>query len=213
MGVVMDDWREKYAYPSRWKTEKITLVCTSLNPDEKLLNKMRDSAKGFDHIEIRIESQHNPLPIPRAYNILIDNVKTEWVCVFCDDDYFYPQGLSKMIQEIHLGIDADVAHFKFHISGYQPLQDIRALIKGSSYNLCEKKPITTQLLSKHNRLPAGSFFRKSAWEKVGGFQGEKHHDWDLWLRMSQAGLRFKYFDNLVYNMVRRKNSAWMRQHK
>ena len=175
------------------------------------MNKMLDSAKGFDHIAFREESPDNPLPIARAYNILIDNVTTEWICCFCDDDYFYPEGLSKMIAEVHNGINADVAHFKFKISGHRPPQDIRSWLLGNTYDLCEKQYITDQLLEKHNRLPAGSFFRKSAWEKVGGFQGEKCHDWDLWKRMEKASCTFKYFDYLVYNHVRRQGSAWEKQ--
>lgn len=207
--------------------EKITLVCTSLNPDETLLNKMIESAKGFDSIIVHIDgegfrfpldslgrtpSYSNRMSIPKAYNLIIDElVNTEWICCFCDDDYFYTDGLFQMIHEVHKGIDADVAHFKFHISGHRPIQDARSWIFGEEYNLCEKQPITPKLLEKHNRLPAGSFFRKSAWEKVNGFRGDKFHDWDLWKRMTKNNCTFKYFDYLVYNLVRRENSAWVRQ--
>ena len=204
---------------------KITLVCTSHNPNLELLNKMLHSAQGFDSVILHINGEYVrhdfvkygieiKLSIPEAYNKFIkDFVYTEWVCCFCDDDYFYPSGLSKMIQEVHLGIDTDVAHFNFTISGYRPFKDYRSWILGKEYELGERQPITPSLLSKHNRLPAGSFFRKSAWEKVGGFQGDASHDWYLWFMMANAGLRFKYYDVLVYNLVRRKGSAWERQHK
>lgn len=191
--------------------EKITLVCTSLNPDEALLNKMLNSAKLFDDIKLYVIPPYIYRSIPDAYNLLIEETKTEWICCFCDDDYFYADGLFKMIHEVHKGIDADVAHFKFRISGHRPLQDARSWIFGEEYNLCEKKPITLELLEKHNRLPAGSFFRKSAWLKAGKFQGDKMHDWDLWKRMVQNNCIFKYYDYLVYNLVRRENSAWCKQ--
>lgn len=213
-------------------SEKITLVVTSLNPDRKLLNRMLDSVNGFDeqllHIDnnsmerlpiierngkpLRLLRHSRALGIGEAYNWIIEEqVKTEWICCFCDDDYFYPGELIKMINEVHKGIDVDVAHFKFHISGHVPPEDLRCLFGKKEYDLCEKKTITPKFLERHNRMPAGSFFRKSAWEKVGGFQGDKYHDWDLWKRMANAGCRFKYFDHLVYNHVRRENSAWCRQ--
>ena len=206
-------------------SEKITLVCTSHNPNLELLNKMLHSAQGFDSVILHINGEYvrhdlvkygieRKLSIPEAYNKFIkDFVYTEWVCCFCDDDYFYPEGLTNMITEIKRGNarDYDVAHFKFHISGYVPPQDKRCWFGRREYDLCEKKPITPKLLEKHNRMPAGSFFRKSAWEKVNGFQGDKFHDWDLWKRMSQAGCKFKYFDHVVYNMVRRPTGAWLRQ--
>jgi len=217
--------------------EKITLICTSLNPDLELLDKMIDSAKGFDAVVLNIDraskvfygrngykepkvhhvGTFESLSIPNAYNWMIQEyVKTEWICCMCDDDYFYPEGLSKMIAEVHKGIDADVAHFKFRISGYMPPQDKRGrilqLLTGKSeYILCERGNVADQLAKGHNRLPAGSFFRKSAWGKVNGYQGDKCHDHDLWHRMSKAGCRFKYFDHLTYNYVRRDKSAWVKQ--
>ena len=204
---------------------KITLVCTSHNPNLELLNKMLHSAQGFDSVILHINGEYvrhdlvkygieRKLSIPEAYNKFIEDfVYTEWVCCFCDDDYFYPEGLFKMIAEVHNGIDADVAHFKFHVSGHCPKEDYRAWLLGKEYDLWESRPITQKLLQSHNRLPAGSFFRKSAWEKAGGFQGSKFHDWDLWKRMALMNCKFKYFPHLVYNHVRRENSAWARQNK
>ena len=207
--------------------EKITLICTSLGQNPKLCRKMLDSAKGFDEIILHTntrsivrlnhyEEHETPfhLPIPNAYNRIIETlVETEWVCCFCDDDYFYPEGLAKMIAEIHKGCYAGIAHYKYKISGYRPPQDLRSWILGSTYDLCEKQYITEDLLKKHNRLPAGSFFRKDVWKAIGGFKGDKCHDHNFWLRAAQFGFTFKYYDHLVYNHVRRENSAWVRQNK
>jgi len=219
--------------------EKITLVCTSHNPDMNLFQKMLDSSYSkqgqlFDERIIhwntklirKSDSQGEritPIPqhysIPDAYNYLIKNlVETEWICCMCDDDYFYPEGLQAMINEIRENPACGVAHFKFHISGYMPKEDFRGQIykriKGKTeYDLWESKLITSNTFDRHNRLPAASFFRKRAWEMVGGFQGDKCHDWDLWKRMAKAGIEFKYFPHLVYNHVRRENSAWHKQNK
>ena len=213
--------------------DRITLVCTSTGENMSLLQKMLDSRYGksgdlFDeniiHLNgkvIRINGEHTQLPklfnIPDAYNFIIGNfVKTQWVCCMPDDDHFYSQGLSKMIDEVHNGITAGVAHFRFTVSGHIPKQDIRGrsikLLTGKSeYELCEKRKITPALLKKHGRLPAVSFFRKRAWEMVGGFSGEFEHDRILWTKMAKKGIEFKFFDYLVYNYVRRDNSAWIKQ--
>ena len=198
--------------------DKITLVCTSLGKHPELLKRMLDSAKGFDDVLLYKIPPEKYLSIPNAYNFLIDKVKTQWVCCMPDDDYFYPDGLSKMIDAVHNNIYAGVAHFKFHISGYMPSEDTRGqvykFVTGKTeYDLCEKKTVTYELLRKHNRLPAASFFRKIVWEKIGGFQGDKYHDWNFWKRAAQWGAEFKYFDYLVYNFVRREGSAWEKQNK
>lgn len=219
--------------------DRITLICTTLG-NQPLINKMLASAKGFDQIILHLDNpSENPLididfknagspintvtaiqhlGIGDAYNyMLINHVHTEWVCCFCDDDYFYEDGLSKMINEIHKGIYSDVAHYKFHISGYIPKEDIRGqyhkFFGNAEYDLCERSTITPELLKKHNRLPAGSFFRKTAWDKAGGFSGDKCHDWNLWKRMINTDCKFKYFPHTVYNMVRRDNSAWFKQNR
>lgn len=207
------------------ENEKITLVCTSLGKNPELLQRMLDSAIGFDSIIVhtnkvgfyfpgddRQPSYTRDMTIPEAYNMIIGElVNTQWVCCFCDDDYFYPEVLSKMIDEVHEGIVAGIAHYKFHVSGYTPPQDLRCLFGKKEYDLWEPRKITPRLLSKHNRLPAGSFFRKIVWEKIGGFQGEKEHDRNFWLRAAQEGFEFKYFPYLVYNFERRENSAWCTQ--
>ena len=191
--------------------DKITLVCTTLGKNPELLQRMLDSAGG--HFDDVIVHDGNGTTISEAYNFCIKNVKTQWVCCMPDDDYFYPEGLSKMIAEVKEGIVAGVAHFKFHVSGYTPPEDVRCWFGKTEYDLCEKKRITPKLLEKHGRLPAASFFRKAAWELAGGFTGTKEHDRNLWLNMAKAGVEFKYFDTLVYNFVRRDNSAWVKQNE
>ena len=214
------------------QVDKITLVCTTLGKNPDLLQRMLKSAvsrfETFDQIIIHTDAKeilvittdgtryHIPalihFTIPEAYNFIIEKmVKTQWVCCMCDDDYFYPEGLEKMIAEVHKGIDADVAHFKFHVSGYIPPEDKRCWFGKKEYDLWERGNVVKELLKGHNRIPAASFFRKQTFEMVGGFKGDKCHDQDLWTRMAKAGIEFKYFEHKVYNYVRRDNSAWVQQ--
>lgn len=213
--------------------DKITLVCTSLNKDPELLKRMFDSANGFDFYVIHIDgngiSIHNKykkkideyyfparMNVQGSYNFLIKEfVKTEWVCCMPDDDYFLPIGLNEMLTQIHLGVKEDVAHYKIMVNGYLPKQDIRGrvlkLFGQHEYVLCERTNITPKLLKKHGRMPAGTFFRKTAWERGNYFQNIKENDRALWTAMAEAGCTFKFFDYLVYNYVRRPGSLWLRE--
>ena len=200
---------------------KITLIVTSWNPNEALLNKMLQSAKGFDEVVLHIDSEtekyphvdvlamHDPLRLETydqhlgvgdAYNLLINRTSTEWVCCMCDDDYFDAEGLAKAIALLDTTSE-DVIHFPVHVFG-----DCAPHVWGANH-------VTKESLERNNRIPAASFFRKTAWEKAGGFKGDIYHDWVLWLRMLKAGCTFKYLDSCVYHFQLRQNSAAIRQQK
>jgi hypothetical protein len=229
----------------------ITLCVTSLNPDENKLNKMLASAVGFEEILLHIDAGTKNYPdidfknagsrirmidhpehleIGPAYDMLVKEVKTEWVCVFFDDDYFDVEGLRQMIQQVNNNPDCDIAHFQCTVGGYMPLVDRRGLVFRFFQNIVapylKKKylvldikyllgcqSVSVESLEKDNGLPAGSFFKKYVWEKVGGFKGRITHDWIFWLRSARMGFRFKYFDYVVYHYIRRQDSAWFKQLK
>lgn len=232
--------------------EKITLVITSMNPDQKKLSRLLKSAKGFDDIYLHIDYGSKDginvdtsmaaspikqwvclkhLEIPDAYNYLIDKVEDGWICAFCDDDYFEEEGLALMLKEIRNGDAKDygVCTFKTFVTGYSPWRD-----KGSVLAEIINRYIAPPLMKKgvevvarrwygykarltpngvlwQSNIPAGAFFRKTAWEKVHGFTGEIAHDWILWLKMIRSGIEFKYFPYIVYTYERRENSSWFRQ--
>ena len=195
---------------------------TSLNPNEFKINRALQSAVGFDDIIFHIDfntslipkiesSKINPpftefyikehLGIGQAYNAMIKHIESEWICCFCDDDFFDEKELAKLLVAIRAGdfADADIIHFKCHVSGNRP------------YHPWGAAKIKQEWLEEGNIIPAASFFRKSAWVKVGGFRGEIYHDWILWLRALKAGCRFKYFDGCVYWFMMRPDSAAVRQ--
>jgi hypothetical protein len=127
--------------------------------------------------------------------------------------------------------DCDVCTFNTVVTGYLPWRDKGSVvveflnryiapllilkgievkarrIYGYGGNITEKQML------RDSYTPAGSFFRKSAWDKVGGMTGHIAHDWILWLKMIRSGFRFKYFEYIVYTYERRENSAWFRQFK
>ena len=231
------------------RANKVTLIITSLNPDEKKLNRLLESAYGFDKIVLHIDVNtkimpkvnnhfvtfvHNEqhLTIPEAYNWMVKNfVETEWVCCFCDDDYFEKEGLYQMITAIENGEghDCEVCTFNTFVTGFLPWRDKKSVLVEAinrwvspflmKHNIEIKARrwygyqgnITEKQMLRDSYTPAGSFFRKSAWDKVGGMTGEIAHDWIVWLKMVRSGFRFKYFPYIVYTYERRENSSWFRQ--
>lgn len=175
---------------------------------------------------------YNPehLRIEEAYNAMIKEAQDGWICAFCDDDYFEEDGLLSMQTAIRVGDakDCDIATFQTFVTGFAPWRD-----KGSILVECVNRFIAPLLMKKgvelkarrfygrshvnaktiewQSNIPAGAFFRKSAWEKSGGFSGSIAHDWILWLKMARQGMVFKFFPYIVYTYERRENSAWFRQ--
>ena len=116
---------------------KVTLICTTWNPNAELLNKMLQSARGFDEIVLhidcdtknypdidggllncpfRLEVNHEHLGIGQAYNMLIERTATEWICCMCDDDYFDKAELDVALTYLKNDvIKEDVLHFPVHV--------------------------------------------------------------------------------------------------
>lgn len=233
--------------------EKISLVITSLNPDDKKLDRLLTSAKGFDEIIVHVDvNSINTFPnclafkdgvtkvfcpdhlkIEEAYNWIIKNhVKTTWVCLQPDDDYFEEEGLSDMLKAIRNGeaVDCDVCTFRTFVTGYAPWRDKGSVLAELINRCCAplmrfgvevkarrwygyKGNLTPESIAYQSNIPHGAFFRKSIWDKVGGMNGSIAHDWILWLKMARSGAMFKYFPFIVYVYERREGSAWFRQFK
>lgn len=201
--------------------EKISLVVTALNPNEFKLNRMLQSAVGFDQIYFHLDKNSKSCPtvpfidginlevinypehldIGEAYNRMISGIDSEWFCCFPDDDFFDPKDLKALLDDIRAGkyADADVIHFKVHVSGIAP------------YHTWGGVKVKQEMIEAQNWFPAGSFFRKSVWEKVGGFRGDLYHDWIFWLRAMKSGARFKFAEQVPYWFMMRKDSAAVRQ--
>ena len=203
--------------------EKIVLVMTSLNPDGFKINRALRSARGFDEIYLHIDAassftphidltkieppviiveNEKPLKVDEAYNFIIESIPGDpWICCFCDDDFFDPIGLTELLASIRAGnhLAADIIHFQVHVSGNKP------------YHQWGAAQVSDKNIKEANPIPAGSFFKKSAWTKAGGFQGSIWHDWVMWLRAHKAGCKFKFFEQPVYWFIMRPDSAAERQ--
>lgn len=202
--------------------ERITMVMSTLSPDNELLNKSLQSAKGFDeiilfidpgtkeypHVDVlsivpplRILEHDKHLEVNEAYDFLINAAFEGWVCTFFDDDYFDEAELKRVIDFVkNNDIKEDIVHFRSHMAG-----DL-------SYHQWGKEQVSIGELEFDNCLPAASFFRKKVWRAVGGLRGEIAHDWIFWLRAAYMGFEFKYFNACPVWFNYQKEDSIYRRH-
>jgi glycosyltransferase involved in cell wall biosynthesis len=118
----------------------------------------------------------------------------EWIAFLDHDDTWYPNKLSRTIEEIAAHPDAGlVCHWENIVE------------KGKILRVCENGPWTEgmyeRLLFKGNALsPSCVTVKKEMLEKVGGFREDEKfntvEDYDLWMRLSQA-CRFHFWGEIL----------------
>lgn len=187
--------------------ETISLAINSHKPVIEWLEKTLSTAKGFDEIVLyvqevddkKLEQIHSwDIPemkvlydaklrtITKGFNYAISTTTSDWVCSFCDDDWFVGENLKRLLDEIRCGRykDADVIHFKVQTDN------------GFSWGA---QSFTLEGLRETNQIPHGSFFRKAFFEKIGGYKTENGTDWNFWIRAMEQGARFANFNEDVYH--------------
>lgn len=135
-----------------------------------------------EHVRIIYDGEERS--IKDAFNHVISHTTGDWVCSFCDDDYFLQPNLQNLINQIKDGRfdDADIIHFKV----------LTASGAWGSQN------ITLEKLMSSNHLPHGSFIRRNVFEDLGGYRIDACADWNLWLRAKIKNYRFEFYPEPIY---------------
>jgi|GEM_PF-3555598 len=196
---------------------KISLAINSKNPVEEWLDKCIETAMDFDEIlvyldgdsrasktvsnHVKILSDGKERTIVEGFNHVIAQTTGDWVCSFCDDDYFSLVNLRHLLslmRKHRFADNADVIHFPVYLTS------------GGSWGHFES--VTPEMLHENNYLPHGSFIRRKLFDDLGGYRIDPAADWNLWLRAAKSGARFKYFDKPVYYFrYGHERSAWQKQ--
>lgn len=186
--------------------ETISLAINSHKPVIHWFEKTLKTAVGFDEIVLYIQATNaETIEIIKSWNIdnltilhdggirsikdgfnyAISKAKSDWVCSFCDDDWFIEEKLSRLLGEIRSGryINKDIIHFK--------VQTENGFTWGADN-------FTIEGLRETNQIPHGSFIRKEFFDKIGGYKTDCGSDWNLWIRAMEAGARFENFEDSVY---------------
>jgi len=185
----------------------ISLVLATYQANIPLLQKALDCSHLFNevvlHVNDRLTAVNVEVPknckviykeekcsVEEALNDAISLAKGEFILPFTDDDYFHPENLTYLINFIkqHYA-DYDVVHYPIW-SG----NDKKGWRKWG-----DEREINFDKLLDENYLPFSSVYRKSVWEKVGGYKHDiPFSDWAFWIKVVQKNFKFYYLDNPIY---------------
>ena len=141
---------------------------------------MLDSAKPFEQQRIHIDRNGISGPSYTAaegFNKVISEVKTEWVCCGCDDDFFHTDNLTELLTWFHnTEVKEDIIYFPIFCGNERDGWKEQFLLTP-----------TYEGLRKQNMLPFSCFYRKGLWEKIGGYDNIQFCDWGFWMKALKVG--------------------------
>ena len=116
-----------------------------------------------------------------ARNTGFEAARAPLVMVMDADNAIYPSCLRKLADALHANPEVDAAYAILEDFGDQ--RNIRSALAWDVDRLC-----------RANYIDAQAMFRKSAWERLGGYRADDDlvygwEDWDLWLRLAATGGR------------------------
>ena len=146
--------------------------------------------------EIRVIRHEQNQGLSASRNTGMSQAKYNLLIPLDADDYFFPNS----VKELHdLFGEEDVLY-----------GNVR---EGTDNSGGVHQPITQPLTRNHftqrNPLFCSSMFRKTTWERAGGYTVRPHahyEDWNFWAKAFKAGCVFRYVPVLVYNHTYRPNS-------
>lgn len=109
------------------------------------------------------------------------------------DDFFFPRSLSGLLE---------MASPEFDIF-YGLMTSSGRVVRPYTGS------INRDVLLKGNPIFSSSLFRKTVWEKIGGYKvrpGPHYEDWNFWCRCYISGFKFKFVPALVYEHTERPDS-------
>lgn len=128
-----------------------------------------------------------------ARNTGIAVANNEFIITLDADDFFFPRSLRTLLY--YSSKDFDIFYGLMTSSGKLVYP--------------HKGEITKPVLLAQNPIFCSSMFRKSIWEKVGGYKvriGPHYEDWNFWCKCFLAGAKFKFIPTLVYEHTERPDS-------
>jgi cellulose synthase/poly-beta-1,6-N-acetylglucosamine synthase-like glycosyltransferase len=165
----------------------ITVVTPTVPGREDFLKECGKSVAALElnHIVMLDVNREGPAALR---NRMLEQVVTEWTVFLDDDDLLFPNYVDAV--RPHLA-DADVVYTAWQLSGaVDPMPH----------------PFDPDLLRQHNIIPVTACARTEALRAVGGFGEEKLEDHGLWLRMLDAGYRFRYTPVIAWHYRRHPGS-------
>lgn len=190
--------------------KNISLILCSYNPNLDWLNlatdlfiKKKDKLEQYGLNELIIVDDGSDIPIKNSTirinkntgpangrNIGIQLAKGEIIALLDDDD-FYTESIFDFLEFVQ-NTESDVYHFQIQCFG-------------KYNNLWGNYPDVDNLFL-YNTIPGVSWFKKSVWSEVGGYNSTKAEDWYFWCKLKKAQKKFTYYPRPIY-MYRKRDCS------
>lgn len=160
----------------------------------QILNRLRD----LEFVSVFNKGQGGPAS---ARNLGVVYARGEFLLFLDSDNRIQTDFLNSAVQVIHKNCQLGVVYAKpvfFGFEGYQ--ESNRFYVRDYSFDA----------LLSGNYVDMCSLVRKKAFLEVGGFDESQElffgEDWDLWIRIAQAGWKFYFLDKVLFDYRIRKGS-------
>ena len=141
---------------------------------------------------IRIVRHDKNSGLSASRNTGISQAKHNLIIPIDADDWFFPNVLHIMAARFGDGVDIVYGNVFDNGPGYP-----------------QQKISRKEQFIGGNPLFCSSMYRKSVWERAGGYtvrEGPHYEDWNFWAKAFKAGCKFHYVPIMVYNHTSRPDS-------
>ncbi len=144
---------------------------------------------------VRIPNSGGPA---RPRNAAVAAARGDWIALLDSDDWWDPKYIERM--QLQLADSCDVVYCRLrvvHAQGAEQQGEQRPCV-GDAF----EGGLLRQMIVTGNPIAnSAAMVRKAAFDRMGGFCEDRAlvEDFDLWLRLAEAGMRFKFVDEVLGN--------------
>lgn len=146
-------------------------------------------------VQVLVNFSRKPENFHRAWNDLENIATGRYLCILGDDDTLGAGYLAACVKTLD-ETGADIAYSGVKLAHRTP--DGTEQPKKPAYT--PPPAVTLEAMGRGNHIWQSSVVRKSAWDRVGGYDMglEYVHDWDFWVRVLQSGGRAVFVPNVTW---------------
>lgn len=144
---------------------------------------------------VRLIKQQNA-GVSAARNAGIRASSGKYICCLDSDDKIQPTFLEKLVAVLESNWRIGIAYTDFELFDQQ-----RGIINMPEYDF--------QTLKHHNIIPCCNLFRRTAWERTGGYKNinPSWEDYELWLNMGKMGFVGQHVPEALFLYRKRGNEG------